>query len=73
MIKDPNYRGQVHKYMPLPRRSTSQVKTFSFNEKKTSDRHKRREKAHKSCPRSRTPDFQVKDQDFQLENQPLKT
>jgi len=37
-----------------------------------SDGLRRREQAPKLCLQRRRPSFQVKDQDFQVENQPLK-
>jgi len=45
---------------PRPQRSTFQVKTFSFNEKETSDDHGRREQAYKRALDLKRSNFQVK-------------
>ena len=62
-----------HKRVINPKRSNFHVKTFSFNNKEISNNPRRREQVPKLWPRPRKSNFQVEDQDFQVENQRLKT
>ena len=57
---------------PRLERSKFQVKTFCFNKQETYKGHRRREPAQKSYPQPQRPDFQVKDQDFQLKINPSR-
>jgi len=64
---------QPHPLLGLPERLNFPNKTFSFNEEEESASPGRREQATKACHQPQRLDFQVKDQDFEAKNEPLKT
>ena len=70
MPEDLEWREQANKRALNLKRSNFQVKTFSFNEKETSEGPDRKEQAHKLCPQPWRPNFEVKNQEFQVKNQP---
>jgi len=69
MPEDPGRREQAQKRALDPESSNFQNMIFSFNEKETSNNPRSREQVPKVYPRPQRPDFQVKDQDSQVENQ----